>query len=207
MDIYKCPKSKIQKNFPNKNFNILNNKLKNLLKDQILNFQIYFIIYIYIYMNRAELNQSSREYINDIRHNGSLSDDLVDRLNMYIRANTILINENDAYNIARFLFKSFPENTTDEQKIARLNGILNDMAEYLVGIIDETEPEEHENLDHIVNDIYALIRNNNIANVTNNANEQNNVPYNTQGGKRRRGKRSKRTSIKIRRKRTRRYRR
>ncbi len=158
-------------------------------------------------MNRAELNQSSREYINDIRHNGSLSDDLVDRLNMYIRANTILINENDAYNIARFLFKSFPENTTDEQKIARLNGILNDMAEYLVGIIDETEPEEHENLDHIVNDIYALIRNNNIANVTNNANEQNNVPYNTQGGKRRRGKRSKRTSIKIRRKRTRRYRR
>ena len=32
MDIYKCPKSKIQKNFPNKNFATLYNKLKNLLK-------------------------------------------------------------------------------------------------------------------------------------------------------------------------------
>ena len=33
MDIYKCPKSEIQKNFPFKNFNILNNKFQNLLKD------------------------------------------------------------------------------------------------------------------------------------------------------------------------------
>ena len=32
MDIYKCPKSEIQKNFPFKNFNILNNKLKKVLK-------------------------------------------------------------------------------------------------------------------------------------------------------------------------------
>ena len=32
MDIYKCPKSETQKNFPNKNFNILNNKLKKVLK-------------------------------------------------------------------------------------------------------------------------------------------------------------------------------
>ena len=34
MDIYKCPKSKIQKNFSFKNFNILYNKLKFLLKDR-----------------------------------------------------------------------------------------------------------------------------------------------------------------------------
>ena len=33
MDIYKCPKSKNQKNFPNKNFNILYNKLEKQLKD------------------------------------------------------------------------------------------------------------------------------------------------------------------------------
>jgi hypothetical protein len=33
MDIYKCPKSETQKNFPSKNFNILNNKLKFLLKE------------------------------------------------------------------------------------------------------------------------------------------------------------------------------
>jgi hypothetical protein len=46
MDIYKCPKSEIQKNFPNKNFNILNNKLKNLLKDQIKKFIYFIIIYI-----------------------------------------------------------------------------------------------------------------------------------------------------------------
>ena len=32
MDIYKCPKSETQKNFPFKNFNILNNKLNFLLK-------------------------------------------------------------------------------------------------------------------------------------------------------------------------------
>jgi len=32
MDIYKCPKSKIQKNFPNENFNILYNKLEKQLK-------------------------------------------------------------------------------------------------------------------------------------------------------------------------------
>ena len=32
MDIYKCPKSEIQKNFPNKNLNILYNKLKKVLK-------------------------------------------------------------------------------------------------------------------------------------------------------------------------------
>jgi hypothetical protein len=32
MDIYKCPKSETQKNFPSKNFNILNNKLKKVLK-------------------------------------------------------------------------------------------------------------------------------------------------------------------------------
>ena len=32
MDIYKCPKSETQKNFPFKNFNILNNKLKKVLK-------------------------------------------------------------------------------------------------------------------------------------------------------------------------------
>jgi hypothetical protein len=32
MDIYKCPKSETQKNFPSKNFNILNNKLKKELK-------------------------------------------------------------------------------------------------------------------------------------------------------------------------------
>jgi hypothetical protein len=155
-------------------------------------------------MNRSTVNQDSREYINEIRHNGSLSDNLINRLDMYIRANTILINENNAYNAARFLFKSFPENTTDGEKIARLNGILNDMADYLEGIRDETEPQEHENIDQVVNDIYSLIRNNN---TTNNVNEQNNVPYNTQGGKRRRGKKSKRKSRQIRRKRTRRYRR
>ncbi len=34
MDIYKCPKSKTQKNFPFKNFNILNNKLNFLLKEK-----------------------------------------------------------------------------------------------------------------------------------------------------------------------------
>ena len=33
MDIYKCPKSRTQKNFPNKNFNILYNKLKFILKE------------------------------------------------------------------------------------------------------------------------------------------------------------------------------
>ncbi len=38
MDIYKCPKSEIQKNFPNKNFNILYNKLNFLLKAEILHF-------------------------------------------------------------------------------------------------------------------------------------------------------------------------
>ena len=32
MDIYKCPKSETQKNFPFKNFNILNNKLGKILK-------------------------------------------------------------------------------------------------------------------------------------------------------------------------------
>ena len=32
MDIYKCPKSEIQKNFPFKNFNILYNKFKKQLK-------------------------------------------------------------------------------------------------------------------------------------------------------------------------------
>ena len=204
MDIYKCPKSEIQKNFPNKNLNILNNKLEKILKDQILKF-IYFII---IYMNQSEVFQESREYINEISHNGSLSDDLVNRLNMYIRANTILIGEDNAYNTARFLFRSFRENATDRDKIRRLNNILNDMADYLEGIRDETEPQEHENLDQVVNDIYALIRNNNgNNNGTNNVNEQNNVPYNTQGGKRRRGKKSKRKSRQIRRKRTRRYRR
>jgi hypothetical protein len=36
MDIYKCPKSETQKNFPNKNFNILNNKLKKELKAENL---------------------------------------------------------------------------------------------------------------------------------------------------------------------------
>ena len=204
MDIYKCPKSEIQKNFPNKNLNILNNKLEKILKDQILKF-IYFII---IYMNQSEVFQESREYINEISHNGSLSDDLVNRLNMYIRANTILIGEDNAYNTARFLFRSFRENTTDRDKIRRLNDILNHMADYLEAIRDETEPQEHENLDQVVNDIYALIRNNNgNNNGTNNVNEQNNVPYNTQGGKRRRGKKSKRKSRQIRRKRTRRYRR
>lgn len=155
-------------------------------------------------MNRSELNQSSREYINDIRHNGSLSDALVDRLNLYIRGNTILRDENDAYNRARFLFKSFSENATDGEKLARLNDMLDGMAAYLVGIREETEPQEHENIDQVVNDIYALDGNNNI---TNNVNEQNNIPYNTQGGKKRRGKKSKRKSRKIRRKRTRRYRR
>jgi len=35
MDIYKCPKSKIQKNFPFKNFNILYNKFQNLLKAKL----------------------------------------------------------------------------------------------------------------------------------------------------------------------------
>ena len=205
MDIYKCPKSEIQKNFPNKKFNILYNKLKYLLKDQ--NFKIY-LFYYNIYMNQSQVLQQSREYINEISHNGSLSDDLVNRLNMYIRANTILIGEDNAYNTARFLFRSFRENATDRDKIRRLNNILNDMADYLEGIRDETEPQEHENLDQVVNDIYALIRNNNgNNNGTNNVNEQNNVPYNTQGGKRRRGKKSKRKSRQIRRKRTRRYRR
>jgi hypothetical protein len=32
MDIYKCPKSETQKNFPSKNSTFLNNKLKFLLK-------------------------------------------------------------------------------------------------------------------------------------------------------------------------------
>jgi len=34
MDIYKCPKLKTQKNFPQKNSNILYNKLKFLLKEE-----------------------------------------------------------------------------------------------------------------------------------------------------------------------------
>jgi hypothetical protein len=153
-------------------------------------------------MNQSQVLQDSREYINEISHNGSLSDDLVNRLNMYIRANTILIGEDNAYNTARFLFRSFRENATDSDKIRRLNDILNHMADYLEAIRDETEPQEHENLDQVVNDIYALIRNNNGTN-----NGTNNVPYNTQGGKRKRGKKSKRKSRQIRRKRTRRYRR
>ncbi len=57
MDIYKCPKSKTQKNFPNKNFNILNNKLKKVLKaklpavkDEIKKFPFYLNIkYTYIH--------------------------------------------------------------------------------------------------------------------------------------------------------------
>ncbi len=155
-------------------------------------------------MNQSQVLQDSREYINEISHNGSLSDDLVNRLNMYIRANTILIGEDNAYNTARFLFRSFSEDATDRDKIRRLNLFLNHMADYLEAIRDEIEPQEHENLDQVVNDIYALIRNNN---GTNNVNEQNNVPYNTQGGKRRHGKKSKRKSRQIRRKRTRRYRR
>jgi hypothetical protein len=35
MDIYKCPKSKTQKNFPQKILNVLYNKLKFLLKDSL----------------------------------------------------------------------------------------------------------------------------------------------------------------------------
>ena len=151
-------------------------------------------------MNRSTVNQDSREYINDIRHNGSLSDDLVDRLNIYIRGNTILRNENDAYNRAKYLFTSFSENATDREKISRLNDMLDGMAAHLVGIREETEPHQQIIIDQVVNDIYALDGNNNV-------NEQNNIPYNSQGGKRRRGKKSKRKSRKIRRKRTRRYRR
>jgi hypothetical protein len=49
LDIYKCPKSETQKNFPNKNFNILYNKLKKVLKDQILKLKIYLFYYNYIY--------------------------------------------------------------------------------------------------------------------------------------------------------------
>jgi len=198
LDIYKCPKSETQKNFPNKNFNILYNKLKKVLKDQIFKLKIYFIIIIY--MNQSTNNQTSREYINDIRHNGILSDDLVDRLNIYIRGNTILRNENDAYNRAKYLFTSFSENATDGEKISRLNDMLDGMAAHLVGIREETEPNQQVIIDQVVNDIYALDGNNNV-------NEQNNIPYNVQGGKRRRGKKSKRKSRKIRRKRTRRYRR
>jgi len=151
-------------------------------------------------MNQSTNNQTSREYINDIRHNGSLSDDLVDRLNIYIRGNTILINENDAYNRAKYLFTSFSENATDGEKISRLNDMLDGMAAHLVGIREETEPNQQVIIDQVVNDIYALDGNNNV-------NEQNNIPYNVQGGKKRRGKKSKRKSRKIRRKRTRRYRR
>ena len=51
MDIYKCPKSKTQKNFPNKNFNILNNKLNFLLKaEKKVSFYLN-INYTYIYIN------------------------------------------------------------------------------------------------------------------------------------------------------------
>lgn len=151
-------------------------------------------------MNQSTNSQDSREYINEIRHNGSLSDDLINRLDIYIRGNTILRNENDAYNRAKYLFTSFSENATDREKISRLNDILDGMAAYLVGIREETEPHQQVIIDRVVNDIYALDGNNNV-------NEQNNIPYNSQGGKRRRGKKSKRKSRKIRRKRTRRYRR
>jgi hypothetical protein len=151
-------------------------------------------------MNQSTNNQDSREYINEIRHNGSLSDDLINRLNIYIRGNTILRNENDAYNRAKYLFTSFSENANDGEKISRLNDMLDGMAAHLVGIREETEPHQQVIIDQVVNDIYALDGNNNV-------NEQNNIPYNVQGGKRRRGKKSKRKSRKIRRKRTRRYRR
>ena len=64
MDIYKCPKSETQKNFPSKNFNILNNKLKKILKEikyNKLNFifktPIFFINNKYIMsMNRSKKN-------------------------------------------------------------------------------------------------------------------------------------------------------
>jgi hypothetical protein len=151
-------------------------------------------------MNQSTNNQDSREYINEIRNNGSLSDDLINRLNIYIRGNTILRNENDAYNRAKYLFTSFSENATDGEKISRLNDMLDGMAAHLVGIREETEPHQQVIIDQVVNDIYALDGNNNV-------NEQNNIPYNSQGGKRKRGKKSKRKTRKIRRKRTRRYRR
>lgn len=151
-------------------------------------------------MNQSTNNQDSREYINELRHNGSLSDDLINRLDIYIRGNTILRNENDAYNRAKYLFTSFSENATDREKISRLNDMLDGMAAHLVGIREETEPHQQVIIDQVVNDIYALDGNNNV-------NEQNNIPYNSQGGKRRRGKKSKRKSRKFRRKRTRRYRR
>ncbi len=53
MDIYKCPKSKTQKNFPNKNFNILNNKLNFLLKaDKKVSFLFKYKLYIYTLINQ-----------------------------------------------------------------------------------------------------------------------------------------------------------
>ena len=52
MDIYKCPKSKIQKNFPNKNFNILYNKLKKVLKEKKVSFLFKYKIYIYTLINQ-----------------------------------------------------------------------------------------------------------------------------------------------------------
>ena len=61
MDIYKCPKSETQKNFPSKNFNILNNKLKKELKAEgypwlkpikKISFLFKFKIYIYTLINQ-----------------------------------------------------------------------------------------------------------------------------------------------------------
>jgi predicted nucleic-acid-binding Zn-ribbon protein len=50
MDIYKCPKSETQKNFPSKNFNILNNKLKKVLKADKKRFPFYLNLkYTYIH--------------------------------------------------------------------------------------------------------------------------------------------------------------
>ncbi len=47
MDIYKCPKSKTQKNFSLKNFNILYNKLKFLLKAKVKKKGFLFIFFLF----------------------------------------------------------------------------------------------------------------------------------------------------------------
>jgi hypothetical protein len=68
MDIYKCPKMKIQKNFPLKNLNILYNKLNFLLKAEKkkgFSFLYFFILntYLYVFLINIHYFVSNRSLI------------------------------------------------------------------------------------------------------------------------------------------------
>ena len=156
------------------------------------------------------MNSDPRTYIDNLRNSGDLKPAVLNRLETYIRGWTAMENEDSAYRRAKVVFERFRDNETDQDKIDELNDLLDGMYGHLQFMIGDAQgtPEQIAEMQDVINTIDMLIPDM-TRHWVQNQNETDNSPNNrpvSQGGRKRRTRKSKKHRKSKKYRRSRRYR-